>query len=351
MTDRPPISANSNGSQLAGVIISIVILVLLVGILMPGITQHRGRGGRSESSNRLKQIALALHNYAGAFDGKLPPLTDVGEHAPHNAGLNSLFFAILPYLGEDRIFNVFYSEKTAHYANLDSTDGETPRGAAGYVIKAFLDPADKTAEGGTAAPVSVELPWTPPKPFTRNFTGTYATTSFAANGLVFGSNNASLPGTFKDGTSNTLLIAQRPQVCVPLNGAAPVYNLWGFGYYGPQTPAFALLTPDQPARMPSTGQASPQLPLSSDWTSSEIPVRIGHASAPSEIPNSDRPFVQIINGKPCDPRLLGTPHASGILIALADASVRSISPTISAWTFRAACTPDGDETLYSDWFQ
>jgi hypothetical protein len=38
-----------------------------------------------------------------------------------------------------------------------------------------------------------------------------------------------------------------------------------------------------------------------------------------------------------------------MLVALADGSVRTISPTISEWTFWAACTPDGNEALGSDW--
>jgi hypothetical protein len=29
--------------------------------------------------------------------------------------------------------------------------------------------------------------------------------------------------------------------------------------------------------------------------------------------------------------------------------VRTISPTISEWTFWAAVTPNGNESLYSDW--
>jgi hypothetical protein len=38
-----------------------------------------------------------------------------------------------------------------------------------------------------------------------------------------------------------------------------------------------------------------------------------------------------------------------MLVALADGSVRTVSPKISQWTFWAACTPNGQETLYSDW--
>ena len=51
----------------------------------------------------------------------------------------------------------------------------------------------------------------------------------------------------------------------------------------------------------------------------------------------------------CDPSLPQTPHVGGILAGLGDGSVRTVAPTISQWTFAAACTPAGNETLGSDW--
>ena len=51
----------------------------------------------------------------------------------------------------------------------------------------------------------------------------------------------------------------------------------------------------------------------------------------------------------CDPRLPQTPHVGGMLAGLGDGSVRTVSPTISQWTFAASCTPAGQETLAADW--
>ena len=51
----------------------------------------------------------------------------------------------------------------------------------------------------------------------------------------------------------------------------------------------------------------------------------------------------------CDPTLPQTPHVGGMLAGLGDGSVRTVAPTISQWTFAAACTPAGQETLASDW--
>jgi hypothetical protein len=340
-----------SGVRLVDVLIGACILVLLAGLALPWLSQNQlGHRPRSEGSNRLKNIALAIHSYNDAFDGKLPPLTDVGEHAPNNAGLNSLLFNILPYLEYDNVFRIFYSKTTPNYTNtLTSGYGPPPGGAAVNVIKAFIDPADQTGGAGTTTSLSITLAWKPPAPFLKSFVGTYATTSYAANALIFGSNDAGLPRTFKDGTSNTIMIAQRPQICDPLDGTRPVYNLWAFGYYGPQTPAFALLTPDIPTGMTSTNQVAPELPLPKEWSADKMSVRIGRASSQPTVPDFTTPFQQVVRGRACDPRRLGTPHASGMLVALGDGSVRSVAPNISPWTFWAACTPDGNETLYTEW--
>jgi prepilin-type processing-associated H-X9-DG protein len=51
----------------------------------------------------------------------------------------------------------------------------------------------------------------------------------------------------------------------------------------------------------------------------------------------------------CDPTRTSTAHAGGIMVCLADGSVRSVAPGVSGATWWAACTPSGGEALPSDW--
>ncbi|HVS36313.1 MAG TPA: H-X9-DG-CTERM domain-containing protein, partial [Gemmataceae bacterium] len=51
----------------------------------------------------------------------------------------------------------------------------------------------------------------------------------------------------------------------------------------------------------------------------------------------------------CDPRLAQTPHPSGMLVALGDGSVRTLSRGMSPTTYWAAVTPAGGEVLGADW--
>jgi hypothetical protein len=333
-----------------------LIALLAVGwmctmLLLPALAQNREAAARSQSANNLKMIALAIHNYNDALGFKLPPLTDHAPNAPFGAGLNSLFFNILPYLEHDKEFRLFRKD-TPSYCG--------PNGVASKTIKEFISPADTTAPKGVTTTIKVKVA-DAPAPFLKEFEGTYATTSYAANGLVFGSNNGGLPRTFVDGTSNTIMFGERAQVCG--GGKAPearggdesasaddgtVYNLWAFGAYGTGTPSYALLGPTETK---STGQVSPVVPLPKNWTKDPVKVRIGHKDSKPAEPPKGVPF-QVLGGKDkvsCVPGTLQTPHPTGMLIALGDGSVRSVSPKISQWTFWAATTPAGNETLGLDW--
>ncbi len=51
----------------------------------------------------------------------------------------------------------------------------------------------------------------------------------------------------------------------------------------------------------------------------------------------------------CDPRLAQTPHYSGMLVTLADGSVRTLAPGMSPATYWGAVTPADGEVLGNDW--
>jgi hypothetical protein len=330
------------GFSLTDLLLVSFIIALAVGLLLPALNWHRtDHRGRTLQANNLKQIVLAVHNYNDAFGDNLPPLVDVGEGAPTGAGLRSLFFNLLPYIEQDNVYRVFRPADPVTYAGRSD-------GAAQNIVRTFLNPVDATAPDGTVASANVVLPVAPPLPFAQSFTGFYATTSFAANGMIPW-NTGGLPRSFADGTSNTIMFAERPQACTDSNRNT-VYNLWGYGSYGPSTPAFALLTPAGLTTFPSTGQIVGDLPLPAKWTNGMMPVRIGRESAPQQRSPVSRSFqVGIKAGGPCDPRLAGSPHVGGMLAALADGSVRSLDPRMSDWTYWAALTPDGGEEPYSDW--
>jgi hypothetical protein len=329
-------------------VLALLIVAVIGGLILVAITRVRDSAARSKCSNNLKQIVLACHNYNDAYQGKLPPLTDQGDNATTGTGLPSLFFLIIPYLEQDAIYVFFAGPKApaTYYAHssvvftgsIKGMPVSLTGGTANQIIPAFIDPADTTAH--ELRDIQMTLP--------NSATGYYATGSYAANGLVFGSNDAGLPRSFPDGTANTIVFAERPQICRTATGQT-VYNLWGLGFYSPHMPAFATLTPDDPPTLLSTGQAAPVVPLPPREQADQMLVRIGQESATPQRPDFATP-VQLLRGAGmCDPRLPGSPHFGVMLLAMADGSVRSIARAVSPWIFWAACTPNGKEDLPADW--
>jgi prepilin-type N-terminal cleavage/methylation domain-containing protein len=364
-----------HGFTLIELLVVIAIIAVLIGLLLPAVQKVREAAARSTSSNNLKQIALAVHNFNDAYQGKLPQLTDVGTSAPTGLGMQSFFFNILPYIEQDNIYRTYNKATPATY-NAAAT--ATPPGATSNIIKVFISPADSTASSGTVQTLNPGVTLNPAAgaPYNASVVkGTYATTSYAANGMLFGSNSGGLPRSFVDGTSNTIMFAERYQVCTPATAdagnwptsvtggptAGTVYNLWGLGVWSPQMPAFAAVSTSANY---DTKQFAPGVPINNPtvYTAGAIAVRQGKMANAVGAPPASltvdtgcpavayRPFQVAPRGCiPCDPRVAQTPHVGGMLVGLGDGSVRTISPTLSEWTYWAAVTPNGNEALYSDW--
>src|SRR5262249_13420037 len=153
-------------------------------------------------------------------------------------------FQLLPYLEQDSVFRVFDEDEPTSYEVPDKLNQNKP--PARQLIKTFISPADPTAPSGTVTKIS-DRDLKPPIKDAE-----YATTSYAVNGMIFGLPWAQFPRTFQDGTSNTVVIAERYQVCS--DGKKTVYNLWACASISPEMPSFAF-RPREKGK--ATGQFGP----------------------------------------------------------------------------------------------
>jgi prepilin-type N-terminal cleavage/methylation domain-containing protein/prepilin-type processing-associated H-X9-DG protein len=328
-------SRRPHAFTLVELLVVIAIIAVLLGLLAPAVQKVREAANRIKCGNNLKQIALAVHLYADAAEGRLPFLTDTTPGTPTRAHLESLFFALLPYVEQDNLYRSFDPADPASY----NRDSAANPGAAGRLVPLYECPSEASNLGRATYVVHGVVVPAPPPPFQAVFVGRYACTSYAANGLVFRSNRALFPASFGDGTSNTILIAEKYQFC----GGVP--NLWGFGGNGSNNPSFAFLPLPGGA---ATAKFAPDVAL---WLNDTAQV-VGKVGLDAPGPGTvvkPVPFQAAPRRADCDPSLPQSAHAGGMQVALADGSVRGVAVAMSQLTFWAACTPDGGEVLGPDW--
>jgi prepilin-type N-terminal cleavage/methylation domain-containing protein len=82
-------------------LVVIAIIGILVALLLPAVQFAREAGRRMQCQNNLKQIALAVHNYHDTLR-TLPPGDTMG-----NLGGTSAFTAILPFMEESKLANLY----------------------------------------------------------------------------------------------------------------------------------------------------------------------------------------------------------------------------------------------------
>lgn len=148
----------------------LALLALAFAMLLPAVQKVRESAARAQSSNNIKQMALALHNYNDVY-GNLPPGVD-DNHFSANAKL-------LPFIEQDNLYKAIDFKKS-----IDDKDNATARAA---VVKTFINPLDPV--------VKVNDKW--------------GATNYLFNDLLFSLNSKSkIPASFPDGTSNTIVIGE-----------------------------------------------------------------------------------------------------------------------------------------------
>jgi prepilin-type N-terminal cleavage/methylation domain-containing protein len=303
---RSPVGS-ARAFTLIELLVVIAIIAILLGLVLSAVQKARAAAARLQCSNNLKQLGLACHLCNDAM-GRLPPgigwFPGTAPPPPGQPGaVGIVLFHLLPYLEQDNLY------KSSDVGGLCFAGNN---GVYSRPVKIFLCPSDPTVGAGGLVQDNQGRVW--------------GASSYAGNAQVFAQVDAQgnllnpqgaarIPTTFEDGTSNTILFAEKYARCT------------NFAWYEGGS-FWAYWVTDRSAQPLHAGFAI-------SWTRGSIG------------PNSR--FQ--LNPRPtdCDPTLTSTGHSGGMEVGLADGSVRFVASSLSGDTWWAACTPSGGEVLGNDW--
>jgi prepilin-type N-terminal cleavage/methylation domain-containing protein len=295
------------GFTLVELLVVIAIIGVLVALLLPAVQAAREAARRTTCSNKIRQIALAIHNLNDTYR-ELPPLAGNFPKGTNDKG--TPFYFVLPFIEQKNFWDTTIDSQNRHLSS-NIVQGSSPQVRAyGVFMPPFICPSDVS-----------NLTRQVKNPGTLN---AWATASYAANPLVFVP-EASIARTIPDGSSNTLIFVERYQIC------NADWHYWGTfrNSFNPdpspdkapwwRTPGIAI-----------TGQ--PNNPVTATSKAFQVGPKI---TGPLTDPTT------------CNWATPNTPH-SAMIVAVADGSVRTLKGSMPLANFQGATNPNDGIVVTDD---
>jgi prepilin-type N-terminal cleavage/methylation domain-containing protein len=290
------LSARRRAFTLIELLVVIAIIAVLIGLLLPAVQKVRAAAARAQSSNNLKQIALATHGFHDAY-GHLPDAAGSVQAPTKNI---SVLVYLLPFVEQGNLYN------TAMQVGLYPTAANKTNSPASTVLKVYRSPRDSS---------TIDQ-------YTDGNGYVWGIGNYAFNEAVFTdpwvtwNPRYTLTAGIPDGTSNTVLFGEQYGHC------GKEYKRWA--WYPPSSESTA--SEFHPPDLSKANNTNPKT-----WS-------------PPSAPPQSQPLVSA-----CNVHNIQGFDGGGALVVMADGSVRTVSTSISGTTWYAAMFPADGLTLGSDW--
>lgn len=214
MSSRP-----RSAFTLIELLVVIAIIAILIALLVPAVQKVRVAAARTQATNNLKQMGLAVQAAHDNFK-KMPAM--YGTYAGQDG---TVFFHMLPYVEQLNLWK--QGQNVARQTQ----------------IEVFRHPNDATNSGKFDLTTASDIP-----PWATGGTS-WALSSFAANWQFFGDEGVALTG-ITDGTSHTIMFNEKYAVAKN-GGSVTGACLWGYGVR-PTVSVAQRLQMATPAKFPTT---------------------------------------------------------------------------------------------------
>lgn len=350
------------GFTFCELLVVIALLLVVLGLALPGLAQVRANRDRTVCLGRLRQLILACHDFQDQY-GTFPPGYGWVGIPYHNGSMyGNTFYCLLPFVEMAPAFKATHVTGKAGKEYVDyyawSSAGQRPWDLADTVatrrVNLFECPSDPS------------LPPTP-KP------GAWAHASYAGNGQVFGNAAADgsvfaydepmtgvganaavsgdadtqgypkVPCSFGDGAAVTIVFAEKYARCGPGGGAAdqPAGNHWGRPWDGDYDAPFFAYARSR-TRTADEGAGHYVMP-----TNYRVRSPGGNArTVPEAVKFQVQPNPWRVR---CNPFLASSAHPAGIDVALGDGSSRVVARDIEPAIWWSALTPNGKDNFDGGW--
>jgi prepilin-type N-terminal cleavage/methylation domain-containing protein/prepilin-type processing-associated H-X9-DG protein len=201
------VSANRSGFTLVELLVVIAIIGILIALLLPAVQAAREAARRSQCINNLKQLGLAMHNYADTFKS-LPPGWVNAQGQGNDFPLWGWGSLILPFVEQAPL----HKQMNVNTAQLpDAINTPAVLLVMQQPLSAYRCPSDVAPETN------------PGRPFPFDGTNELATSNYVGNhrsrgsargdhsvrGGLFFEDDAKKFRDIRDGTSNTIMLGER----------------------------------------------------------------------------------------------------------------------------------------------